>query len=96
MQAVQEKNLTRQQLEDYHSELTNLYALFHLEMADAEKAEALYIESCHQMTPEKTDISIKRTWNSSHKGQRLIELKHHTKALEKLLSSVKNRIYAIY
>lgn len=92
IEAVKEPSLTKTQLEDFHSQLTNLFALAHLELADREKEEALFFEA----SEEKTDIATKRKWNITVSGLRLIELKHITKALEKLLSSIKNRMYSTY
>lgn len=89
--AVREKNLTKTQLEDYHSDLTNMYAQIHLELADIEKAEALYFLS----DKKESDIATKRAWRASEKGQRQIELSHYAKATEKMLSSLKNRIYSL-
>lgn len=92
IEAVKEKNLTKSQLEEYHSELTQLFAQIHLELAVLEKAEAMYLSN----HAEKTDVAAKRKWQGLEQGQRLIELKHYSKAVEKLLSSLKNRMYAMY
>jgi len=90
IQDVKEQNLTKSQLEEYHSLLTGLYASMMLEMASLEKLEATYFAT-HQ---EKTDVSAKRKWQGTHEGLRLLELKRFAKATEKLLSSVKSRIFA--
>lgn len=99
-EAVKEKNLTKTQLEDYHASLTSLFAQMHLEMANLEKIEAIFFldskRKSVEVNKEITDIGIKRAWNASEGGQRLIELKHFTKATEKILSSVKSRIYSQY
>lgn len=95
---VKEQNLTKTQLEAYHTDLTNLYGQMMLEVATLEKAEALYFLENKKDAEgkERTDISIKRMWRGTDKGQRLIELKSFEKAITKVLSSLKNRIYAIY
>lgn len=92
--SVSEPNLTKTQLEEYHTRLSALYAQIHEEMATLEKREALYI--LEQQNDAESDIAVKRRWNGSDEGQRLIELKHYSKGSEKLLSSLKNRLYSSY
>jgi hypothetical protein len=91
-ESVKEHNLTKTQLENYHSELTSLYAQMLLEMAELEKTEAIFFLT--KTSPEVTDVSIKRMWRGTQSGLRLIELKSFVKATEKVLSSLKNRIYS--
>lgn len=91
-EAVREKNLNKTDLESYRDDLTNLFASLMLEMAELEKAEALYF--LKEKTPDTTDVSIKRMWRATLEGQRLIELNRYQKATEKVLSSLKSRIYA--
>ncbi len=90
--AVKEHNLTKTDLEKYHTELTSLYAQMLLEIAEKEKLEALFF--LEKTSPEVTDVSIKRTWRGTTDGLRLIELKSFAKATEKVLSSLKNRMYS--
>lgn len=90
--AIKEQGLTKEQLEGYHSELTSLYATMSLDMADIEKEEALYLNDCE----EPTKAGAERKWNATEQGQKAITLKHNLRAIEKLLSSVKSRIYQIY
>lgn len=92
LQAVNEKNLTKTQIEEYRDSLAQLFALMHLEMADLEKAEAMYFDT----STEATDVAKKRKWNATPDGQRFIELKHFTKGTEKVLSSLKSRLYNTY
>lgn len=89
-EAVREEHLNKTDLEKYHTQLSSLYASIHFEMAELEKAEAIYVLASEL----ETDVAKKRAWNGTEKGQRLIELKHYSKGAEKLLSSLKNRIYA--
>lgn len=88
---VKEANLTKDQLEHYYTELTSLYAEMTLDLSDLEKAEAVYLNECG----EKTRSGAEMKWYASEKGQKQIELKHSTRAISKLASSVKNRIYKI-
>lgn len=90
--AVKEKNLTKTQLELYRDDLANVAALIQLEMADLEKREAMYFIN----NKKETDIATKRAWRAQTEGQRLIELSHYYKAAEKILSSLKSRLYQIY
>lgn len=94
--AVLEEGLTKTQLESYHAELTNLFALTHLEIAELEKAEARYFLEMKKMDDKITDIGIKRFWRGTPQGQRLIELSHTAKAAEKMLASVRSRIFSQY
>lgn len=101
IEAVKEKNLTKTQLGEYRDDMTNLFASVALEMAESEKTEALYFLEVKALyrdnnQPQPTDIAIKRQWRGEPRGQRQIELKYSLKALEKMLSSLKSRIYSMY
>ncbi len=89
IQKVSEKQLTRPQLEEYHDDIVKVYAMFQDEIAEVRKAKALYWMD----NPEKTDKATERKWQVTEKGQREIELTHWIKATEKLLGSLKSRIY---
>lgn len=93
-QAVKEANLTKSDLEKYRNALSNLYAEMQIEIANIEKAEALYFYN--RTNPETTDISIKRQWKATPDGQRQILLSRYLKASEKVLSSLKSRLYSLY
>ena len=89
---VKEKNLTKSQIEEYHADLTNLYALMQLELAEVRKAKALYwIEN-----RKETDVATGRAWAVTEEGLREIDLSHEAKAAEKLLSSLRSRLYSTY
>lgn len=111
VQSVTEKNLTKQQLEDYHTELTGLYAQMMWEMAELEKKEAVFfLENKDKLvattskngagsatnTAVRSDVEVKRMWRGTPEGQRLIELKNYEKATSKVLTSLRNRMYATY
>ncbi len=97
LKSVTEKNLSKQQLEDYHTELTGLYAQMMWELSDLEKQEAVYFLEYKEMAEDKvTDVEIKRKWRGTPGGLRLIELKNYEKAVTKVLVSIKNRMYASY
>ena len=110
--AVKEKNLSKDQLEDYRDQMSHLYAEMQLELADIEKEKALFFDSFYTVpvilrdvggdTHSKmretgvTDISIKRQWQSTAKGLREIVLKRYCLATKELLNSLKSRLYSIY
>lgn len=90
--AVKEKNLTKDQLEAYRDDLSNVSALMFIEMADLEKAEALFLDQC----VEPTESGKRRKWKAGSQGQRQIELKNYIRSADKILSSLKSRLYSIY
>lgn len=90
--AVKEKTLSKEQVEGYRDDLANLSAQMFLEMADLEKAEALFLDS----SQEKTAVASQRKWNASEKGQRQIQLKNYIRATDKILGSLKSRLYSMY
>ena len=91
--SVKEKNLSKDQLEEYRDNLSTLFAEMQLEMAELEKEEALYLDS---QDKEKSAISKKINWKATEKGQRLIVLKRYCLATKELLNSLKSRLYSIY
>lgn len=89
--AVKEKNLDKDQLENYRNEMSQVFAEMQIEMANLEKLEALFME--------KTDTTVARgkvLWKATKEGQRLIVLKRYTLATKELLNSLKSRLYSIY
>lgn len=92
MEAVREPNLTKSQLEEYHQQLTDLFAQLQIALGELEKEEARFYDTCE----EKSAVAAERKWDASPQGQLLIERKRQDKALSKLLSSVKHRVYSMY
>jgi len=89
--SVKEKSLSKDQLENYHQEMSHLFAEMQVEMADLEKLEAVFLEA--------TDTTVARAkvlWKATKEGQRLIVLKRYCLATKELLNSLKSRLYAIY
>ena len=91
--AVKEKNLSKDQLEDYRDQMSNLFAQLQLEMAELEKEEAIFME---QKTEQESVAQRKIEWKATKGGQRLIELKRYALALKEMLNSLKSRLYQIY
>jgi len=86
---IKESNLTKDKLEELSSMLDILCAEYELELADVEKAEALFLANCG----EKTRAGATTLWEASDLGQKEITLKRQLRAISKLASSVKTRIY---
>ena len=66
-----------------------LSAELELELADIEKQEATFLADCG----EKTRAGANTKWDASELGQKEIFLKRQLRAVSKLASSVKTRIY---
>lgn len=94
IEAVKEKSLTKTQLEDYRDDLSNVSAQMFLEMAEIEKQEAIYLDSA--FSTELTEAARKRKWAATQIGLRQIELKNYIRASDKILSSLRSRLYSIY
>jgi hypothetical protein len=93
LEKVKEKNLDKYQLEDYHSQISSLFAKLQLEMADIEKEEAMFMGKDFG---EKMSVADRKVqWRVTQRGQRLIELKRYTLACKELLNSLKSRIYSL-
>lgn len=89
---VREKELSREALEEYRDDLVGLFGQMSIETADLKKKEAIYFLE----NKKETDVATRRAWDSTKEGQRLIELRYYCKATEKLISSLKDRIYKLY
>jgi hypothetical protein len=89
---VKEQNLSKDQLEDYRDQMSSLFAEMQIELAEVRKTKALYFVE----KKIKTDKETERNWQITKEGLREIELSHYSKALEKLLSSLKSRLYNVY
>ena len=86
---IKEENLTKDKLEELSSMLDILCAEIELELAEVEKKEAMFLANCG----EKTRAGAITKWESSEDGQNEISLKRNLRAVSKLSSSVKTRIY---
>ena len=91
--AVEDKKLSKDDLENYRDQMSALFARLQLEMADKEKEEALFMGN---KTEEQSVAERKVQWKATPSGQRLIELKRWATALKEMLSSLRNRLFQIY
>jgi hypothetical protein len=89
--AVKDKNLSKEQIEDYYGDLTHVYSSVCLELADLKKKEAFYFLDHKQ----DTDVATKRAWRVTSDGQRMIELEAYKNVIPRELASLKNRIYSL-
>jgi hypothetical protein len=96
IKSVKERNLSKDQLEDYRDELSILYANLQLEMAELEKQEALFLDQEQNSENKPSVAQSKINWKATTYGQRLIVLKRYCLATKELLNSLKSRLYSIY
>lgn len=92
IKSVKEEKLSLEQLEDYHTQLSNMFADLQIEMAGLEKEEAMFM---YRKLPEESVAQKKIEWKATDKGQRLIVLKRYGLAVSKLLTSLKSRGYKL-
>ena len=90
--AVKEEKLTKEQLGDYETQISNLFVQMMLERATLEKEEALFMNG-----KDKSDSAISRKiqWRATPSGQRLIDIKCHLSATKEMLNSIKSRTYKL-
>lgn len=91
-EAVKEEGLTKDRLENYHKELSELYAQMHIELGEVKKRKGMYMLP----NPELSGVAINRKWAGTSDGQREIELKSYIKATSTILSSIKSRLFSVY
>ena len=89
IKTIKEDKLDKFKLEEYSSMLDVLCAEYELELGNVEKEEALFLADCG----EKTRAGATTKWEASELGQKEILLKRQLRAISKLSSSVKTRIY---
>ena len=91
--AVREQNLSKDQLEHYHSELCNLKAQLKLEFGELKKKKALYL-----LGREKDESVASReiSWGASKEGQRKFEIESYIGSVTALIEGVKARLYNTY
>lgn len=92
-QKVKEQRLTKDELEEYRDQLSSLFADMTMEIADLEKAEAIFMGKSND---ELSVAQRKINWKATDEGQRLIVLKRYCLATKEILSSLKSRLYQQY
>lgn len=91
--SVKEKNLDKNQLEAYHSELCNLKAQLKQEFADLKKKKAIYMLGREQ---GESVASREISWGASHDGQRKFDIEGYIGSTTALIEGVKARLYNLY
>jgi len=92
LEAVKEDSLTKTQLENYHTQLSGLYADLMVQIADLKKEKALFEAADPNLSVAKSKV----LWKASERGQRLIQLEGYARATSTQLKSLRNRLYATY
>lgn len=93
---IKEESLSRGQLEQYEQDLASVYAEMMMKIATLKKSRALYLYTKGQEHAELPAVKIKIIWDATDEGLSLIELESQVKAVSRILSSVKSRIYQSY
>lgn len=92
IKSVKDHKLSKEQLEGYHEQMSHLFAEMQLEMADLEKAEAIFLNSKGE---DESVASVKIRFKATQEGQRLIMLKRYALATKEMIASLKSRIYTL-
>lgn len=93
LETVKEEKLSLEHIEKYRDELVHLHSAMQIELAGIEKEEAIFFNA--ESAPDVTDISIKRRWRATDKGQRQILLNRYIKVVVKEVDSLKSRVYRL-
>lgn len=98
LKAVRESNLSKGQLESYEQHLAALYADLMVRIGELKKSRALYFLANEKDAEGKKmpDVKVKRIYEGTPEGQELIESEANVKAVSRVLSSLRSRIYQQY
>ncbi len=91
IEKIKEDKLSKEQLEDYQTQISYLFQRMQVEIAGLEKEEAMFMGADN----DKSVAQRKIEWKATNSGQRLIELKRYSVALKEMLNSLKSRIYQL-
>jgi hypothetical protein len=91
IEKIKEDKLSKEQLEDYQTQISYLFQKMQVEIAGLEKQEAMFMGADN----DKSVAQRKIEWKATNSGQRLIELKRYSVALKEMLNSLKSRIYQL-
>jgi hypothetical protein len=92
MTVVKEPGLSKEQLESYYSDLSNLKARLNQDFAQLKKEEAMFLVNRNE---GESVASVKIRWNGTEAGQKKIGIEWDIKTIATLLDSVKTRIYSL-
>lgn len=91
--AVKEQRLTKDELEKYRDQMSQLFAEMQIEMSEIEKDEALFM---NERQAGESAISRKIQWKATTGGLRLIVLKRYSLATKAMMNSLKDRLYNFF
>lgn len=92
MVIVKEKDLSKEQLESYYTDLCNLKAQLNQTFAQLKKEEAMFLVNRQD---GESVASVKIRWFATEHGQKKIDIEWDIKTIATLLDSVKTRIYSL-
>ena len=92
MTKVKEPGLSKEQLESYYSDLSNLKARLNQDFAQLKKEEAMFLVNRNE---GESVASVKIRWAGTPKGQTKIGIEWDIKTIATLLDSVKTRIFSL-
>lgn len=93
LEVVKDDKLPLNLIEKYRDEMVHLHSAMQIELADIEKEEAMYFDK--YSAPDVSDVSVKRKWRVTEKGQRGILLNRYIKVIVKEIDSLKSRVYRL-
>lgn len=88
---VKDETLSKEDLEKYRDQLSNLFSSMQIEMAELEKSEALFMGKSEL---DGSSVAQRKIYfKATPTGQRLITLKRYALATKEMINSLKSRIY---
>lgn len=101
LEAVKDETLPLPTLEKLRDEMIHLHSMMQIELADLEKKEAIFLAGCQKTiiidgkTQKISDVSIRRTWDGTKEGLRMIDINRYIKSIVKEIDSLKSRVYRL-
>lgn len=92
-EAVKDESLTKSQLENLHTELCNVKALLHQELAKLKKEKAMFLA---KREAGQSIASRDADWSATPSGQRKFDVEADISSAKLWIESLKVRLYSIY
>ena len=95
---IKESSLTKSALEKYEQELAYLYATMRSEIGDLKKKKAIFflIQEKDEEGKKRPDVKVRRIWEGTQDGQKLLGLEDDARAVKRMGDSVRSRIFQTY
>ena len=90
---IDDESLLKDKLENYHTELCKLKAMFHRELAQLKKEKALFMV---KREAGQSVASRKEEWDATDRGQRKFDIEGYISSSKSAIDGVKNRLYSFY